>query len=233
MKPAGPTLLLLAFLAVPLSAFGQEPLPPEGVEQAVPAPFAYSANGPGSGHGASAIGMGVLVSRRLAFPALTVQYTHGLGEIVDFFIAADLGISTEEFGLLFFINPGVAVRVTGQRSSELGLALRASPEVVVLVGSGGGGAIFGATPGLVLSTGSPKLQFSLGVDVPMYFGAIASFGGHASGGTGGFAAALRPYLALEAAVSPDIGLFLKVAPLFFVSGSGGFLWLQVAAGVGF
>lgn len=233
MKLIGPAFALLTALIAPGAATAQDLLAPERPAlQPQGAPFVFSANGPGTGRGASAIGMGAVVLGGAAFPAITMQYTHGLGAVADFFISTDIGISTQGFGLIFFINPGIAARVTGARSSEFNLALRASPEIIALVTSGGAAGIFGATPGVEVSFGSPAVQLSLGVDVPMFFGAVLTLGGRGGGGSG-FAPGLRPYLALEGAVSPEIGLFLKAAPLFILSDGGGFAWISITAGVGF
>jgi hypothetical protein len=193
-------------------------------------PFVLSANGPGSRQAAGLVGVGALINEGGGLVGLDLAVAYGAGEVVDLYLHTNFGIATDGFGILGFVDPGVLVRLTGQRNSAFNAGLKLGPEVLFAVVSSGGAGVFGVAPGLVLSTGAPSFQISAGLDVPMYFGAVVGLG-RVSGAGSGFEAAFRPFLGIEAAMSPNVNLYLRVAPL--VSPDFGFGFMTLTAGLGF
>lgn len=191
-------------------------------------PFAYSARGSGAGHGAVGVGGGLMFNTGGALPALTFGLSYTLSDPVDLYLVADVGFATSGgFGVLGLVQPGLLFRLTPP-SSSLHFGLKVGPEAVAVGTSRGGFSLFGATPGLVIGGGSDKIQFSLGADVPFFFGIAGSFG---SGS--GLVVAIRPYAVLEGAVAESLNVFVRGYALVALSGGGGLIVAGATVGLSF
>lgn len=210
-----PLLLALATLATPAWAEGH--------------PFAYAGRGSGVGHGAVGVGAGLMFNSGGALPALSLGFSYTLSEPVDLYLVTDVGFATSGgFGVLALVQPGLLFRFLGPPSSSWYAGLKLGPEAVAVATSRGGFSLFGAAPGAVLGVGSETLQFSLGADVPLYFGIAGSFG------TGsGLAVAVRPYAVLEGAVADSLNVFVRGYALVALTGGGGLILAGAAVGIGF
>lgn len=92
------------------------------------------------------------------------------------------------------------------------LALRADASAVlaavVSAGASAAGGAGGVTPGVIVSFGSSRTQFSLGCDVPMFFGgAVIGKGGSAA--TSGFGYTIRPAATIEFAVGESTNMYIQ------------------------
>ena len=168
--------------------------------------FVFSANGPGAGRGA--IGMGGRVF--IFLPLYDVNYARGFTDDLD------LVVNISTLGIITFADLGMRLRLLGSSDAGFALALKAvaSPTIFLIsFGEGAAGAVaFGATPGVVASFGSPRTQFSLGLDVPIFFGAagfatVGGEGGTASGGD--VTTTLRPSATIEFGVSPTVNMYIQ------------------------
>ncbi|MCC7382274.1 MAG: hypothetical protein IT384_10615 [Deltaproteobacteria bacterium] len=176
-------------------------------------PYVFSVNGPGRGHGALSLGIRGLMAvpegkadSMAVLPMVGIDYAYGIADPLKlFFNVSTIGVGT-------LSDVGLELRLLGSNDGNAGLALRAalSPAFFFSVGGGeaAGGAIFAATPGLAFSFGSQRVQLTLGLDAPLYFGALAAIPGATASATG-FEPVLRPSVALELPIGRSTNLALS------------------------
>lgn len=170
--------------------------------------FVYSATGPGQGHGALNLGTRAYFvggENFVAVPTVDIQYVYGLSHALDW----ETRLST--IGAVSLLDTGLRWRILGD--SELSLAVRADASALIaFAGTSEGsraGGLFGATPGVVLSGGTRRVQFSVGLDVPMLLGSgeVGSIGGvETMKGESNFGYAFRPWLGVEIPVSRSVNI---------------------------
>ena len=174
--------------------------------------FLFSGDGVAEGEGRFAFELDAVVavagSSGGALPALGFRYARGLTGSLD------LRLSLVTLGVYNDVDLGVGYALV--RTPGFGLGLRAGLTSVFIVGTEGGGGVFAATPGLVATLRGSVVAFSVGADVPMFFNGFVVTPSESAAGTG-FAASVRPNVALELGGESAAFYIRADATIFFVS----------------
>jgi hypothetical protein len=180
------------------------------MSQAQTGDFVHSANGPGSSRTTVNIGVRTyapsLADVDVVLPTVDFNLVHGINRTLDY----ELRVST--IGLLSLIDTGVKFRIAGDHAFALGARLDATGLLLVVPGDDETevAGLFGLTPGLILSTGGPRVQISAGLDVPIVLGEASDVGGvHATGPDSPFGYLLRPWIGVEVPISNSASLSLQ------------------------
>jgi hypothetical protein len=181
--------------------------------------FVHSANGPGSSR--TTVNLGVrtyapsLAEVNVVLPTVDFNLVHGINRTLDY----EFRVST--IGLLSLIETGVKFRIVGDQAIALGGRLDATGLLLVVPEDDQTtvAGLFGVTPGVMLSTGGPRVQFSAGLDVPIVLGSADVGGIHATGPDAPFGYLLRPWLGVEFPISDRANLSLQAQA--YVSTIGG------------
>jgi hypothetical protein len=180
--------------------------------------FLYSAVGPGRGNFVVGIGGRAWV----IVPMVDAQLVYGLGDSLD------LELRGATVGVVSDVGSGVRWRLIGNET--ISMAVRADAAVIGFAfnaGRGQSGLLAGPAPGLLLSMGGRSAQVTLGLDAPLFFGAVEITGDVGPGGT--VLPLFRPNIAVEVAVDRSINLFAQAQ--MYVSTHGNIVLPTVAVGV--
>lgn len=192
-----------------------------------------SVNGPYTDTTQGMLGAGAIVlNGGTGGPAFSGGFVYGIADPVDFRLQMDLGILLPANGAAVFsiISPDFVIRPLGRRKQEANFGINLGPEILWGAGGGGGAMTFGMKPGFGMSLGSPKVQFTMNMDFPIYFATAGSGGIGFFTGTG-TRGSIRPSAAIEGAIGSTTNLFFRLAPQFLFN--GGFAFIEITAGVTF
>jgi len=139
-------------------------------------------------------------------PLLDLRYRYGLADPIAF----DVRLST--LGIYNRLHLGLRSRLVGDETFSLFLDSQLSSNAFFFPGSD---AFFNAqgfdmagVPGLGVSFGSPEVQVSLGLQVPIYFLTVVT-SGFGDGATTSAIPRLRPFLGVDVVVGERTSLYLS------------------------
>ncbi|MBS2020411.1 MAG: hypothetical protein JST00_46570 [Deltaproteobacteria bacterium] len=186
-----------------------------------------SINGPPTHTTQGMLGMGgVIANGGVGGPGFTGGFVYGIADPADFRLQMNLAVllGGGNTAVASIISPDFVIRPLGRRNQEANFGINLGPEIVW--GASGGGAVtFGMKPGFGMSLGSPKVQFTMNMDFPIYFATAGSISGTGARGS------IRPSVAVEGAIASSTNLFARVAPQILFD--GGFAFIEISAGVTF
>ncbi|MBI2377143.1 MAG: hypothetical protein HYV07_24290 [Deltaproteobacteria bacterium] len=229
IKTAALATTILGGLAIAApNALAQETPPPSEGGASGTRLFLFSPVGPGQGNGV--IGMGGKVF--LFLPTYDLHYVRGLLDQLDLYF---------DLNTLVVINAvdlGLRVRAVGDADAGFALGIKAgvSPLFAFLsLGDAGtaGAVSFAATPGLVVSFGGRSTQFTLGFDLPIYFGSAGFVAGGEASSTGtssDITLVGRPAASIEWLVGSTTNMYIQASGLISFASVGGFFGPIVAIG---
>ena len=176
--------------------------------------FVFSANGPGEGKGA--IGMGGQFI--IIIPTFDINYLRGFTDDLD------LTFNMSTLGIISIADLGARYRLFGSTDSGFAVGVKGAVTVLpIFIAAGGSaaGAIgFAATPGITVSFGGKRTQFSLVADFPLWLaGAVGGASGGVSDGgtTSGFEPSMRPGLVIEFPVGDTTNMYVKASGIIPLS----------------
>ncbi|MBI4822439.1 MAG: hypothetical protein HY791_39630 [Deltaproteobacteria bacterium] len=174
--------------------------------------FLYSPVGPGQGE--SVFGVGGRVY--LFIPTFDLHYVRGLTDYLDLYFDLNSLVVINQVDL------GLRARLVGDASSRFSMALKAAanPTFLFLKFRDAEPVSFAATPGIVFGFGGPTTQFTVGFDLPIYFGS-AGFAAGESGAPPGSKVQLvgRPNIGVEWRVGDSANMYIQASSLIGFSDS--------------
>lgn len=188
--------------------------------------IAVDGPGPKRVRGGAAIGVLALQGPYLG-PGGTLALAVGVNDVLDF--RADFNLAAALGGnrplAVGMIEPHILIRPSAKRSSGANIGLKVGTEMLFAGGRNRETFVFGITHGLAVSMGTPKFQFTTGIDFPIYLAAAGDLS------NANVQPAIRAALTLEWAANESTSIFTKWAPV--MSYDQEFLFFTHTVGVTF